>query len=115
MDLRGLDNVHSRQSSYGEGDAKATMEKIVVLFSQLGSKVGFSDLVVVNGVKVSEVVRSGVNFKSVDQIVDQEGRAKSPDWLIPENRIGSRTCNSSSIATHNQRVIAQCSFCSDLV
>ncbi|GMN39161.1 hypothetical protein TIFTF001_008389 [Ficus carica] len=44
----------------------------VVLFSQLGSKVGFSDLVVDNGVKVSEVVRSGVNFKSVDRIVDRE-------------------------------------------
>ncbi|GMN68511.1 hypothetical protein TIFTF001_037570 [Ficus carica] len=90
------------RSSVVGARAKAAPES-VVLFSQLGSKVGFSDLVVDNGVKVSEVVRSGINFKSVDQIVDQEGRAKSPDWLIPENRIGSWTCNSSSIATHNQR------------
>ncbi|KAL5546152.1 hypothetical protein UlMin_005839 [Ulmus minor] len=46
---------------------KAPVNASVVMFSQFGSKLGFSDLVVDNGIRVSEVVRFGVNFKAEER------------------------------------------------
>lgn len=51
---------------------KAPVNASLIIFSQLGPKMGFSDLVVDNGIRVSEVIRSGVTFKVDDRDSDND-------------------------------------------
>ncbi|POO01693.1 Transmembrane protein [Trema orientale] len=46
---------------------KVHVNASVVLFTSLSSKMGFSDLVVDNGIRVSEVVRHGVSFRAEER------------------------------------------------
>lgn len=60
---------------------KAPVNASLVIFSRLGPQMGFSDLVVDNGIRVSDVVRSGVTFRVDDRDGGDDGDREEEDGV----------------------------------
>ncbi|KAM6568936.1 hypothetical protein CsatB_016921 [Cannabis sativa] len=62
---------------------KDSVNASIVLFTSLGPKMGFSDLVVDNGIRVSEVVRYGVTFRTEARDEKNDEEEEKKDGVSP--------------------------------